>query len=223
MVGKPWEIDLTVYDDETALLDGLRRRERLACTCLLKQYAPTLYRLAFRLVGEADEAEDVLQESFIRACEHIADFEGRSGLGTWLHRIVLNTALMRLRRKAPDQIRLDEGRPAGSEGVAERLAAALPGPSDEALTAELQAQVERALLALPDTLRAAFVLRDIEGLSTREAAEALGIGESALKVRLHRAHQALRAPLAAYLRQDDAAALLPAVEERLMDQLCHTS
>lgn len=222
MVGKPWEIDLAVYDDETALLDGLRRRERLACTCLLKQYAPTLYRLAFRLVGEADEAEDVLQESFIRACEHIADFEGRSGLGTWLHRIVLNTALMRLRRKAPDQIRLDEGRPDGSVGLADRLADALPGPSDEALTAELQAQVERALLALPDTLRAAFVLRDIEGLSTREAAEALGIGESALKVRLHRAHQALRAPLAAYLRQDDAAALLPAVEERLMDQLCHT-
>ena len=223
MVEKPWEIDLAVYDDETALLDGLHRRERLACTCLLKRYAPTLYRLALRLVGEPDEAEDVLQESFIRACDHIAEFEGRSGLGTWLHRIVLNTALMRLRRKEPERVRLGAGQPDDAADLTERLADAGPGPGDEVLSAELRANLEEALLALPDTLRAAFVLRDIEGLSTREAATALGIGESALKVRLHRAHQALRAPLAAYLHDDDADELHPEIEGRLMDQLCRAS
>ena len=85
---KPWETDLSVYDDEVALLEGLRQRDRLACTCLLKRFAPRLYRLALQLTGEPDEAEDVLQEAFIQACAHVADFEGRSGLGTWLHRIV---------------------------------------------------------------------------------------------------------------------------------------
>ena len=83
-VGKPWEIDLTIYDDEPELLAGLRRGERMACTCLLKRHAPRLYRLALHLMGDADEAEDVLQEAFINACAHIAEFEGRSGLGTWL-------------------------------------------------------------------------------------------------------------------------------------------
>lgn len=220
MVGKPWEIDLSVYDDESALLAGLRSRERLACTCLLKRYAPTLYRLALRLVGDPDEAEDVLQEAFIRACDHVAEFEGRSGLGTWLHRIVMNAALMHLRRKNPAALRLDEPQEDGAPDLAARLADAMPGPGEEVLSAELRANLERALLALPAALRAAFVLRDLEGLSTREAAAALGIGESALKVRLHRAHQALRASLAPYLRQDDAPPLAPTVESRLMAQLC---
>lgn len=223
MVAKPWEIDLSLYDDESALLTGLRRHERLACTCLLKRYAPALYRLALRIVGEPDEAEDVLQESFIRACDHVAEFEGRSGLGTWLHRIVLNTVLMRLRRKDRDHVRLAESLGDDGAEVGQSLAIATPGPGDEVLTAELQRELEQALLALPDALRVAFVLRDIEGLSTRQAAAALGIGESALKVRLHRAHQALRAPLAAYLRQDEPAELRPEVEGRLLDHLCPTS
>ncbi len=97
---KPWETDLSVYADEATLLEGLRRKDREACTCLLKRFAPRLYRLALQLMGDPDEAEDVLQEGFIQACAHIANFEGRSGLGTWLHRIVRNAALGRLRRKA---------------------------------------------------------------------------------------------------------------------------
>jgi RNA polymerase sigma-70 factor (ECF subfamily) len=204
MVGKPWETDIAVYDDETALLAGLRRRDRLACTCLLKRYAPALYRLALRLVGEPDEAEDVLQESFIRACDHVDDFEGRSGLATWLHRIVLNTALMHLRRRKGDQLPLDESRDESHAPLAETLTGTAPDPGGAALTGELRETVERALLSLPETLRVAFVLRDIEGLSTREAAAALGIGESALKVRLHRAHLALRTALAPYLQETAA-------------------
>ncbi len=129
---------------------------------------------------------------------------------------------MRLRRKGLAQVRLDEARSDDAPSLAEHLTDAAPAPIDEVLSAELRDNLERALLALPATLRTAIVLRDIEGLSTREAAEALGIGESALKVRLHRAHQALREPLTAYLRQGEAAELHAAVEGRLLDQLCRT-
>lgn len=199
---KPWEIDLAVYDDEAALLEGLRQKDRLACTCLLKRFAPRLYRLALQLSGEPDEAEDVLQEAFIQACAHVADFEGRSGLATWLHRIVLNTALARLRRKSLTTVPLetdDLGIHAAQNPMIDRAA----GPSDVVLERELGEALERAILALPDSLRAAFALRDIEGLSTKEAAAALGIADSALKVRLHRARAALRGMLAPGLNAFD--------------------
>lgn len=189
-VSKPWEIDLTIYDDEPELLAGLRRGERMACTCLLKRYAPRLYRLALNLMGDPDEAEDVLQEAFINACAHIGEFEGRSGLGTWLHRIVRNTALGRLRGQArrTGEVTYDE-----AELTTVRDSAA--EPDDHVVARELGARLEQAILTLPAGTRAAFVLRDIEGLSTADAAVELGISESALKVRLHRARQSLRAVL----------------------------
>lgn len=200
---KPWETDLAVYSDEGELLTGLRRRDRLACTCLLKRFAPRLYRLALQLTGSTDEAEDVLQEGLIQACSKIDTFEGRSSLGSWLHRIVLNAALMRLRRKSPIVVPWVE-EPEG-EAVAPPLLIDWTGdPGDHVLSQELQVVLDRAILALPETLRTALVLRDIEGLSTEEAATALRISEAALKVRLHRARLALRATLAPYVTGDQA-------------------
>ncbi|MGN6359836.1 MAG: RNA polymerase sigma factor [Thermomicrobiales bacterium] len=212
MVGKPWETDLAVYDDEAALLAGLQRRDRLACTCLLQRYAPRLYRLALRLTGNSDEAEEVLQESFIRACAHVAEFEARSSLDTWLYRIVLNTALARFRRARPETVPLETTASGDAPGPAATLADPGPPPEGAALTAELRETVEQALLGLPDTLRVAFVLRDLEGLSTREAATALGIAEPALKVRLHRARLALRAALTPYLQTPAAPTVAPPLE-----------
>jgi RNA polymerase sigma-70 factor (ECF subfamily) len=200
----PWETDLSVYDDDAALLEGLRRRDRFACACMLKRHGPRLYRLARQVVGDADEAEDVLQEALIRGCDRIDDFSGASSLGTWLHRIVLNTALMHLRRRRRDPVLLA---PAGDEPAAlvpEGLIDREAEPGGEVLSGELREMVERALLALPDTLRSAFVLREIEGLSTSEAARLLGITDSALKVRLHRARHALRDALAPYLQHSAA-------------------
>ncbi|GAC1365904.1 MAG: sigma-70 family RNA polymerase sigma factor [Herpetosiphon sp.] len=196
---KPWDIDITVYDDEAALLEGLRRGDRIACTCMLKRFAPRLYRLALQLTGEADEAEDILQEAFIQACAHLADFEGRSGLGSWLHRIVLNTGLMRLRRskKAPIDLASVGDEHAGK--VPEALLDRTTEPGLAVLSDELNMMVGQAVLELPPALRAAFVLRDLEGVSTKDAAAALGINEPALKVRLHRARLALRGALAAYV------------------------
>ena len=219
---KPWETDLSVYADEAALLAGLRRKDREACTCLLKRFAPRLYRLALHLMGDPDEAEDALQEGFIQACAHIDDFEGRSSLGTWLHRIVRNAALGRLRRKSLGTVPL-AANDVPTSGVQEVLVDRAEGPSDAVLARERGEVLERAIVALPDSLRAAFVLRDVEGMSTKESAAALGITESAVKVRLHRARLALRASLAVAETHDLAGeepSLPEPVERRLLNQVC---
>jgi RNA polymerase sigma-70 factor, ECF subfamily len=193
-------IDLSVYDSETALLDGLRAGEPDACTCLVKRFAPLVYARALRMMADPDEAEGVLQLTFIRACEKIAAFEGRGGLGTWLYRIATNEALMQLRRR--------HGALATLETLDEAIQPAdLPqnlhiwpiDPARAALNEELHGQLERALASLPASLRVVFVLREIEGLSTEETATALDLGESAVKVRLHRARLRLRELLAGYL------------------------
>jgi RNA polymerase sigma-70 factor, ECF subfamily len=196
---KPWEIDLSIYDDEQELLRGLRRRDRLACTCLLKEYAPRLLRLSMQLMGDSDEAEDVLQEAFIRACDQIDSFRGESGLGTWLHRIVINTALMRLRKRRPESSTDIESLAERADGTWQSVASDSAEPSRELLGAELLEALDRSVARLPESLRTAFVLRDVEELSTRDAAELLGISESALKVRLHRARLALRKEMTPYL------------------------
>jgi RNA polymerase sigma-70 factor (ECF subfamily) len=205
-MSRPWEIEQTIYQDEADLLEGLRRRDRMACTCLLKRFAPRLYRLALQISGNPDDAEDIIQESFIQACNHLDNFEGRSGLSTWLHRIVLNAALMQLRKRGPVSSmspEWDESRTA--QMSAQQVGAMGPGDTStdrvlsQVLSQELRETIDRAILLLPDALRAAIVLRDVEGLSTAETAQALGITESAVKVRLHRARLALRRSLTPYL------------------------
>ena len=200
-MSKPWDLDLTVYDDDAALLEGLRRRDRYACSCMLKRHAPRLYHLALQLTNDPDEAEDILQEAFIRSCDRIDDFKGLSSLGTWLHRIVLNTALMHLRRKKPDLVRSDvfDLEPADLSPGDMRVEQS--EPVRELDSKELREQIEHAVLDLADTLRTVFVLREIEGLNTVETASALGITESAAKVRLHRARMALRESLAPYVNE----------------------
>ena len=194
-------IDLTIYDDEEALLAGLRRREPDACACLIKRFAPLVYAQALRLLGDADEAEGALQQTFIKACDKLDTYEGRSGLGSWLYRIATNEALMLLRQRSPrvaidhvaDTIQADE--------IPQHLTPWTLDPATAALNSELRATLEQALMALPETLRVVFVLRDIQGLSTEETAAMLGLGESAVKVRLHRARLRLRELLSAYMRE----------------------
>jgi len=198
-MSKPWDLDLAVYGDEAALLDGLRRKDRYACTCMLKRYAPRLYHLALQLTKDPDEAEDILQEAIIRGCDRIDDFKGLSSLGTWLHRIVLNTALMHLRRKKPDIVRTEDFDLTPADLPADDVTPTPSEPIRELVSKELREEIEQAVLDLPDTLRTVFVLREIEGLSTAATASALGITESAAKVRLHRARLALRDSLAAYV------------------------
>ena len=200
-------IDLTIYDDETALLTGLRQGDRHACACLLKRFAPRVYSVALRMTGDPDEAEDVLQETFINACKHIQEFEGRSALGTWLHRIAANTALMHLRKPTHDELSLDEPiEMLDGDDIPRQIVAWTYRPTDHLLNGETQQMIEQAIAQLPEALRSVFVLREIEGYSTEETADMLGIGLSAAKVRLHRARLRLRELLTPYFAPPPAPA-----------------
>ena len=173
--------------DERALIERLQRGDPSAFRETFDQHKDRLYRLALNLLHDPDEAEDAVQEAFISLTRGIADFEGRSQLGTWLYRVTYNAALQRLRRAQRPQRSVSD-----DSAAAERLEDPSAGPEERLDAAELRRRLDAAMATLPDSLRMAFFLRDVEGLSTLEAADTLGVTESALKVRLHRARLALR-------------------------------
>jgi len=192
-------IDLSIYADEAALLQGLRQGDRHACACMLKHFAARVYAVALRMMGDPQEAEEVLQDTFISACKNIANFESRSSLATWLHRIAVNAALMRLRKRKRYEVSLDD--PVESldgDDIPRQIADWSHYPADRLLDAEIRQVLYDAIAALPETLRTIYVLREVEGYSTLQAAEALNISETAAKVRLHRARLALREQLTPY-------------------------
>lgn len=185
--------------EEQALLAALHRGERRACDDLVERYSRQVYNIALRLTSRPEEAEDVLQETFINACRGAENFEGRSSLGTWLYRIATNNGLMRLRQRRLETVPLE---PTTDEELADFQPRHLQdwswNPESLVLTGELRQAMDEGIASLPEPLRAVFVLRDIEGLSTNEAAEILDISPGNLKVRLHRARLLLREYLATY-------------------------
>ncbi|HEY3290457.1 MAG TPA: sigma-70 family RNA polymerase sigma factor, partial [Anaerolineae bacterium] len=144
-------------------------------------------------------AEDVLQETFIKAFRNLSTFEGRSSFATWLYRIASNEALMSLRRRKPEALSVDAtiDTPDGEHDPVEIIDWCCL-PEDELLSAEAREYLDKAIDQLAATLRVVFLLRDIEGLSVRETAEALNISEAAVKTRLLRARLQLREILSHY-------------------------
>jgi RNA polymerase sigma-70 factor (ECF subfamily) len=185
--------------EKTISIEALKAGDREAYAAMVEEYSDQLYRLALRMVGNPQEAEDVLQETYLNAFKAIDRFEGRSSLGTWLYRIAANQALMRLRKNRPDFVSVDEPLP-GKEGslIPRQLKDWCCLPEKEFMSQESQEQLELAINMLSPALRAAFVLRDLHGLSTREAAEVLEISESAVKTRLLRARLELREQMSSY-------------------------
>jgi RNA polymerase sigma-70 factor (ECF subfamily) len=148
------------------------------------------------------EAEDVMQETFLSAFKAIDRFEGRSGLSTWLYRIAYNAALMRLRRREPETVAVDEPELSGDRVlVPEQLYDWCCLPEPDLDTAEARQELEQAIRELPEKLGAVFVLRELEGLSTEATAEALAISAVAVKTRLHRARLWLRERLSGYFTE----------------------
>lgn len=190
---------------DSELLAGLRRGDPAAYRLLVDLNSASVYNVALKLLGDEQEAEDVLQETFMSAFEAVAGFEGRSKLSTWLYRIAYNASLMRLRkRKQMTTFSLD--RPARDEDgiglpMRHQLVDWSTVPDDELLTAEAREEMDRAIAELPEALRSTFVLRDIQGLSGAETAEVLGITVQAVKTRLHRARLQLRDRLSDYFSE----------------------
>jgi len=188
--------------DDQALVERLQAGDQVAYAELVEQHAGQIYRLALRLMGNEADAEDVLQETFLSAFKAIDRFEGRSSLSTWLYRIANNAALMRLRRKEPDQVSIDEPIERDNGDLMPRQFFDFCClPEEDLMRDEAREVMQRAIEDLSPTLRSVFVMRDIQGLSTQETAEALELSVSAVKSRLMRARLKLREQLSAYFSQ----------------------
>jgi RNA polymerase sigma-70 factor (ECF subfamily) len=181
-------------------VEALRAGDRGEFARLVDTYSGRLHRLALKMLGSEPDADDVLQNTFLQAFQHIGEFEGRSSLSTWLYRITSNEALMLLRKRRPETTFID----IAPENDEDRNIHPVQFtdwcclPEEEFLTAESHDTLDSAVQHLPETLRIVFLLRDIENLSIQETAQALSLSESAVKTRLLRARLRLREELSSY-------------------------
>jgi len=183
-------------------LEALRKGDKEAFADLVNRNSENIYRLGLKMTGNPQDAEDVLQETFIKAYNHINNFEGRSKISTWLYRIAVNEALMLLRKRKNNLTSIDQGiQTDDGEILPKQIVDWCCLPEKELLRDEVTEHIEDAIGLLSDANRAAFLLRDVEGLSTRETAEALDISQSAVKVRLMRARMQLREDLTDFFAQ----------------------
>lgn len=166
---------------------------------LLDAYSSQIYRLATKMLNQQQDAEDVLQETFLKAYRGLKSFDGRSKISTWLFRIATNEALMVLRRKHPDTVSIDE--PIETEEGEQEPIQIIDWcclPENELLSDEAREKLDAAVQKLPESLKVVFLLRDINDLSTHETAEVLGLSDTAVKTRLSRARLRLREILSTY-------------------------
>ncbi len=197
--------------DESLLVERTREGDAKAFNALVRRYEGKIFRLAQHITQNREDAEDVLQETFLKAYEHIDQFQGNSKFYTWIVRIAVNQALMKLRKRKSDRtVSLDEGIDTGEDTVAREIAAWDENPEERYSREELSAILTSAIDSLAAPYRAVFVLRDLEELSTEETAEALALSVPAVKSRLLRARLQLRDKLTRYFKRkgDDAFAYL---------------
>jgi RNA polymerase sigma-70 factor, ECF subfamily len=202
---------IPLQPDESALVEKAKAGDQQAFTDLVSRYQRKIYRLAKNITRNDEDAEDVLQEAFLKAYEHLDGFEGNSKFYTWLVRIAVNEALMKLRKRRGDrEVSLDEPVGLGEEEVKREIAVWEDNPEQRYSREEMQQILNEAVDGLKEDFRTVFVLRDIEELSTEETAEALKISIPAVKSRLLRARLALREKLTRKFRRkgEDAFAYL---------------
>jgi RNA polymerase sigma-70 factor, ECF subfamily len=172
------EVVERVLAGETALFEVLMRRHN-----------QRLYRAARSILSDEGEAEDVMQDAYVRSFQHLDQFDGRAKFSTWLTRIAVNEALARLRKR---QRLIDIDSASRSMENSMRVESKTPSPEQEVLTHTMKAVLEAAIDRLPETYRSVFMLREVEEMSTGETADCLDLSEESVKVRLHRARALLR-------------------------------
>ena len=193
--------------NDAALIAGLQAGDADAFETLVRRYMHVLLRVARRILRSEEDARDAVQDAFISAFKSIRNFASNSQLGTWLHRIAINSALMKLRtqrRRGEEDI--NDYLPRFQED-GHQVEPSVPWnetAEDVLQRAELRDLVRESIDKLPESYRTVLLLRDIEELSTEETAKMLGINTNTVKVRLHRARQALRAILDPHMREHAA-------------------
>ena len=182
--------------DESTLVARAQAGEQAAFSTLVAEYSRKIYRVAKNITQNDEDAEDVLQETFLKAYEHLPGFQGNSKFYTWIVRIAVNESLMKLRKRKGDRtVPLDEPVDTGEEMVTREIAVWDDNPEQRYSREEIQEILDKAVEGLKPDFRTVFILRDIEELSTEETAESLGISIPAVKSRLLRARLALREKL----------------------------
>ena len=182
-------------------LEALKAGSREAFAQMVDQTSGHIYHVALTILGDEQDAEDVLQETYLKALRSLPTFEGRSSLMTWLYRIAVNEALMAVRRRKPQALSVEEPDPdLGGEAESQEMEIVdfCCLPEGELLSAESRRALDQAVQHLPASLRVVFVMRDMEGLSIQDTAEALGLSENNVKTRLLRARLRLRQELSVY-------------------------
>lgn len=178
-------------------------REPAAMRQLISANNQRLFRAAWSILKDRSDAEEAVQATYLKAFERMGEFEGRSAISTWLTRIAVNEALGKLRRLRRRRARLEGEGVAFIDGYRDQLMRGSEAQAPDAQVAreQLRLLLERAVAALPDSFRTVFVLREIEGLSVEEAADALGLAQATVKTRLFRARQRLQESLEPAVRQ----------------------
>ena len=197
--------------EEAALVSKARAGDGTAFTQLVVRHEHNIFRLARHITQSPEDAEDVLQETFLNAYQHLRDFQGNSKFYTWLVRIAVNQALMKLRKRKTDRsVSLDETFDTGEDAVTREIAVWAGDPEQLCSQEELREILGSAIEGLPPIFRAVFALRDIEELSTEETAAMLNLSVPAVKSRLLRARLRLREKLTRYFKRkgDDVFAYL---------------
>jgi len=188
--------------DEAQLVDRAREGDAGAFTDLVNRYDRKIYRLAKNITQNSEDAEDVLQEAFLKAYTHLDSFQGQSKFYTWIVRIAVNEALMKLRkRKSSKEVSLDEPTDTGEDNVVREIAVWEDDPEQQYSQEELRKILDETIQSLRPPFRTVFVLRDIEELSTEETAEALDLSIPAVKSRLLRARLQLREKLTKFFKR----------------------
>jgi RNA polymerase sigma-70 factor, ECF subfamily len=183
-------------------LERLVAGDRAEFARLVDTYSSSIYRLALKMLGSPQDAEDVLQNTFLNALTHLSGFEGRSSVATWLYRIATNEALMLIRKRKPEVSLEQESQDGEAESIEDLKPTVFADwsglPEDELLSVEGKSILDTTIQSLPEPLRIVFLLRDIEGLSIKETADTLNLTETNVKTRLLRARMSLRERLSAY-------------------------
>ena len=187
---------------DVALVGRVRAGDVAAYDTLVRKYERQIFRIAQHITQNREDAEDVMQDAFVKAFEKLDQFQGNSKFYTWLVRIAVNESLMRLRkRRTGRMVSIDEDLETDEGTVPRDLADWAPNPEDNYSQAELAEILRKTIQGLPPGFRVVFVLRDVDGLSTEETAETLGLSIPAVKSRLLRARLQLSERLSRYFRR----------------------